>query len=80
MSADEVEARVDDDLGAYRTGPAALDRRLVGLSARELGARYRALLARVELKAALRRRDAATSQARAELAEDRRALLRGGNR
>ncbi|MBW4033000.1 MAG: hypothetical protein HIU88_10090 [Acidobacteria bacterium] len=75
-----VETRVDEDLAAYRRGPATLEQRLSTLPAREVAARYQALLARVELKAAIRRRDAHTSVIRAELAQERRDLIRGGNR
>lgn len=73
--AEPIETRVDEDLAAYRRGPRTLDQRLETLPAREVAARYRALLARVELKAAIRRRDASTSLIRAELARERAGLL-----
>lgn len=78
--AQPLEVRVDGDLAAYRRGPRTLDERLNQLPAAEVAARYRALLARVELRAATRRRGASTSLARAEAARERRDLIRGGNR
>lgn len=75
-----VEARVTADLAAYRHGPAALDARLNNLTRVEILTRYRALLERVELTAALRPRRAAESVARGTAAAERAALLRGGNR
>lgn len=74
--AQPIEARVDEDLAAYRRGPATLGRRLDELPAAEVAARYRALIARVEIRASFRRRDGDESLARTERAAERADLLR----
>jgi hypothetical protein len=79
-AADVVQAAVDADLAACRRGPSTLDRALADLTREELADRYRIALNRLEYRAMFRTALARDSAARAEAAQERAALLRGGGR
>lgn len=77
---ENVQATVDVLLLAETRGPATLDRGLDTLTPEQTRAALRALVGRHNHRKAIAARDANESLMRGELADERRQILRGGNR